>query len=319
MITIIPCVSVIIPVYNTSKYLNKCLDSVIKQTLKNIEIIIINDDSPDTDDDVICKDYVSKDNRIVYIKHHHSSGPGGARNTGIKKSTAKHIIFVDSDDFIANDLVQVCYEEMIKNHRDVVLFNFYRIDENSSTLSKTSFDVNTTGDLVKNFLSGKNTINPSVWNKMWKKSLFTNNDIIFSLDVYYQDLIIMPQLLYHSKNITFLDHAFYFYLQRDGSITNSTSIKHIDDIFNAFTEISNFLESVGKLEHYIESLNERLWGMIRYHLETGLAEADSSKKNRVLSYLVAKLVKEKFSDASYYFPHRYYEDNYLESRDTKLF
>ena len=95
-----PKVSIILPVYNVSEFLEKCLDSIINQSLKEIEIIIIKDCSPDPFDNIICQEYADKDDRIVYVKHEKNLGLGGARNTGIKLSKADYIGFVDSDDFI---------------------------------------------------------------------------------------------------------------------------------------------------------------------------------------------------------------------------
>ena len=96
--------SVIVPVYNVYPYLRECLDSIINQSYKNLEIIIVNDASPYIEDDEICKEYASKDERIIYIKHEENKKQGGARNTGIKAATGKYITFVDSDYYL-NDMI----------------------------------------------------------------------------------------------------------------------------------------------------------------------------------------------------------------------
>lgn len=95
--------SIVIPVYNTYPYLRECLDSIITQTYKNLEIIIVNDASPYEEDDAICREYSEKDERIVYIKHTENKYQGGARNTGINVATGKYITFIDSDDFLLDN------------------------------------------------------------------------------------------------------------------------------------------------------------------------------------------------------------------------
>ena len=133
--------SVIVPVYNVYPYLRQCLDSIINQTYKNLEIIVVNDASPYSEDDEICKEYAEKDNRIIYIKHEENKSQGGARNTGIKAATGKYITFVDSDDFLIKENI---YEQVIntfnKNKKlDVVGFNVNIYYDETNTYEAISY------------------------------------------------------------------------------------------------------------------------------------------------------------------------------------
>ncbi|MEQ9565662.1 MAG: glycosyltransferase family 2 protein, partial [Pseudomonadales bacterium] len=114
-----PKVSVVVPVYNVSDYVARCLDSLIDQTLNKIEIIVVNDASPDPEDEKICLAYAEKDSRIKYIKHDQNLGLGGARNTGIKHATAKYIGFVDSDDWVETDMFEKLHQAIKKSKADI--------------------------------------------------------------------------------------------------------------------------------------------------------------------------------------------------------
>lgn len=125
--------SVIVPVYNTYPYLRECLDSIINQTHKNLEIIIVNDASPYEEDDIICKEYAEKDNRIIYIKHIENKGAGGAKQTGIDNATGEYITFVDSDDYLLDKQLYNIILKKFTNNIDIVSF---KIKQDSSKNKK---------------------------------------------------------------------------------------------------------------------------------------------------------------------------------------
>ena len=124
-------VSVIIPVYNVEDYLEKCLDSVINQTLKDIEIIVVNDGSPDNSQKIIDK-YRKKDKRIISVMKE-NGGQASARNLGIKKSHGEFLCFVDSDDWIELDMLEVLYNNAKENHSDIVTCDYFRVMDNVYT------------------------------------------------------------------------------------------------------------------------------------------------------------------------------------------
>ncbi len=303
---IIPLVTVIIPVYNASKYLEKCLNSILKQTLDNIEIIIVNDNSPDPLDEIICRRFEENDSRVVYIKHAQNLGSGGARNTGIKMAKANYIGFVDCDDYIHPKMFQISHEEALTNDRDIVIFSYDFVDENSNLISRHVFNGDTQGDLLRNFLDDKNTVNPCLWNKLWRKSLFHNNHIELIINNHIDDIIVIPQLLYYAKNIVFIDSVLYYYLKREGSGIHTSSTNQIDDLFDAFFTLKSFLVSIGKLDEYITSLENRFWRIIRFHINTGLAGCNGAEKMALISYLGEKAISENIHGVRDYFPHRYY-------------
>ena len=123
-------ITVIVPVYNVEHYLDKCLDSVIKQTYKNIEIIVVNDGSTDNSGE-ICQEYAQKDNRIVYIEKE-NGGLSDARNAGLDQMTGSYVTFVDSDDWIEQDYVETLYQKITEYQADIAIGNYYSFDEERS-------------------------------------------------------------------------------------------------------------------------------------------------------------------------------------------
>ena len=120
-------ITVIVPVYNVENYLNKCLDSLINQTYKNLEIIVINDGSTDNSGE-ICQEYAQKDNRIVYIEKE-NGGPSDARNAGLDRMTGSYVTFVDSDDWIELDYVEILYKKITEYQADIAVGNYYSFNE----------------------------------------------------------------------------------------------------------------------------------------------------------------------------------------------
>ncbi|TKZ35174.1 glycosyltransferase family 2 protein, partial [Brachyspira catarrhinii] len=128
-------VSVIIPVYNIGeKYLRHCLESVINQSYKNIEIIIVNDCSAFEEDEKIILEYASKDSRIKYIKHKENMGDGVARMTGLKEAKGYSVLFMDGDDYVALNLLDIAMSEMVKNNVDIVCYNFFVVREENNKI-----------------------------------------------------------------------------------------------------------------------------------------------------------------------------------------
>ena len=173
-------ISVIVPVYNVEKYLSKCLDSLANQTLKDIEIIIVNDGSPDNSQKII-DEYVKKYNNMKsYIKE--NGGLSDARNFGIKKATGEYISFLDSDDYVTHDMYERMYEKAISNNFDIVVcdLNYVTDDKITKIYSRIEKD---TDNIKKEMLD----IYPSACNKIFKKELF-DSGIEFKKGVLFEDV-----------------------------------------------------------------------------------------------------------------------------------
>ena len=262
-----PKVSIGLPLYNTEKYLIKCLDSVINQTLRDIEIIIVDDCSPDNSIE-IAKKYQKKDSRIIIIEHDKNLGLGGARNTVIENAKSPYIIMIDSDDWIDLRMLEIMFKKAVYYKADIVACGVKKTYENSSIIN--DFVKYRNEELISNCFDiyfRSNKIIPAIYHKLFKLDLFINNNIRFPYYIYHQDIATTPQIMFFSNNILLIKEQLYFYLQRKGSAVSSISTKHIDSVFSVLKSVKSFL-----LEHAVyNKYKECYWNyyfyerIIKYH------------------------------------------------------
>lgn len=245
-----PVVSIIVPVYNVEKYLKRCLDSLVNQTLKNIEILIVNDGSPDNSQKIIDK-YVEKYPNLIKSFIKKNGGQGSARNFAIKKAKGQYIMYVDSDDFIDKMMAETLYNEAIKNDNDIVVCGNKIFNEDYQCIEKESaYSFNDKNNIMCNFLFGK----MAVWNKLFKKELILNNQIDFRSKVWYEDVDFNVKCLFASNKISFVDEPFYNYLLREGSTMNNSNIKRNLELLDSFNEIINFCNEKKIFNKYYDEL-----------------------------------------------------------------
>jgi len=248
---LIPKISIIVPVYNVSKYLQKCLESIVNQTLKEIEIIIINDCSPDLKDDEICMEYANKDNRIVYIKHTKNKGLGGARNTALNIARGEYIWFIDSDDFIDINACEYLYNTSNELKVDVLAFsaNSYHIKEDKLVLDYSGgyYSYERNKELYTQKLKGddflklfQDLVSPCLY--LFNLELF--NNFRFREKVFHEDTDLIPIVLFNAKQIATVKYSPYFRLLRQESITQED-----------WTELRllNYFSSLESLFYYTQS------------------------------------------------------------------
>ena len=288
-------VSVIVPVYNVEKYLPKCLDSLVNQTLKDIEIIIVNDGSPDNSDKIISQ-YAKKYKNIkAYTKE--NGGLSDARNFGLKKATGKYIAFLDSDDYVREDMYEKMYNKAISGNFDMVVCDLNYIYEDSDKVLRAYSNIKTDTTNIKNVMIN---IYPSAWNKIYKKELF-NSGIEFKKGVWFEDVEFIYRLLPYVKSIGVVSEPFNQYLQRPGSITNSVD-KRIYHYIDNWNGVVNYYKSHDLYDKYYKELE---YSYVRYIYATFLKQASKYDKKDYLDAVDAaiKNVKE-------YFP-KYYKNKYF--------
>lgn len=206
-------VSIIIPVYNVEEYLNACLSSACNQTYKNIEIIVIDDGSTDGSGK-ICDFFGNNDSRIKVV-HQKNSGVSHSRNVGLNLARGKYISFIDGDDYIKNNMIELMISN-IKSNYDLCVCNF-NIDNDSNIKYKT-FKINenlTLKDYCNQMLYG-NSIEGVVWNRLYNKSIL--NDIRFNEDLYLlEDLVFNIEYLKKIKSVFYINEPLYYYRKRANS------------------------------------------------------------------------------------------------------
>jgi len=280
-----PIISVVIPIYNTDKYIRKCIDSLLSQTLQNIEIICVDDLSPD-DSNKIVQEYVAHDNRVKLIKHEKNLGQGGARNTGILAAKSDFITSVDSDDSVAPNMLEKLWEASEFGLYDVTCCGFIRVTEAGEEISRRIFEPKVIDNLDNN-INIFTVTNPAVWNKLWRKTLFIDNDIFFPNKIYYQDMATIPLLLANANKIKFIDECLYYYLVREGSVTTSYSPKHILDYFKVYEILYGSLVKHGLQDKCLDDLMNNVSEGMRFHssnvIESSMPEQD---KNQYLRHML---------------------------------
>lgn len=273
----IPYVSIIVPVYNTGKeLLIRCLDSLINQTLKNIEIIIVNDCSPLEEDDIVCRDYANKDKRIKYIYNKENMGSGGARLEGLKYVTGYSTAFVDSDDYLKLEAYNIALFSMFFYDVDIVSFGYYKVQSKIDEIYIGNFNVYK--DVIKYFLN--NYLHVYLWNKLYKTSIILNSDKkLIPKDLISEDrvfnfiffnnaksLSLIPISLYYYNrcleksqsfivNEKYIKESFYSYdiiikIIKNHKLESELSIAYIKTIYNIFSRIFYEYKNIDNNKYY---------------------------------------------------------------------
>ncbi len=218
-------ISVIVPVYKVEDYIGKCIESLIAQTYKNIEIILVDDGSPDSSGD-ICEEYAKKDNRIVVL-HKENGGLSDARNYGLERAHGELIGFVDSDDYINENMYKILIDTMNKTNADIVISNLEEVAEGDmpSTIVEPQKEYTTkvmTNIQAQNVYYDRTDLRIAftvAWNKLYKREVM--GDIIYPKGYIHEDEFTTFKYLYNAKNIAFVDVPLYYYLRRDSGIMGS--------------------------------------------------------------------------------------------------
>ncbi len=276
-------ISVIVPVYNVEKYLKRCLDSLVNQTLKEIEIIVVNDGSPDESEKIILE-YLEKYRNIKYYKKE-NAGLSVARNYGISKSSGEYIAFVDSDDYVDTSMLQKMYEKAKEKDYDVVACSVSMVLDDGKYISTVKTGLkNDNSDIKENMI----TIYPSAWNKIYKKELF--DKVLFKKNVWFEDVEFLYRLFPYINNIGIVNESLYYYVQRDGAITK-TYDKRLYDYIKNWNSILEFYKNNNFYDEYKKELE---YCYVRYLYATFIKRSiNLSKKEFDSAVLEARSNVEK--------------------------
>lgn len=289
-------ITVIIPVYNVKSYLQKCIESVEKQSYKNLEIILIDDGSNDGSFS-ICEKFAKKDNRIKFY-HTKNSGLSHARNVGLDHATGEYIVFVDSDDYIHKDMINTMVSKV--GNADLVICNYEKILSNGN--KKISQDAKCLKDDNWNseqfwehyYLGNLGIFCCVVWNKLYKKELFKG--IRYPINKIHEDEYIINDIIERCSHIKVISDSLYYYVQRQGSIMHSSYKGHFDGA-EAFLNRCVFFEKYDLTRVLKKNLD-----YIPVELVMGLNET-KGQKNSKMRY---RLLREKYD----FFLKKYLKENF---------
>ena len=252
---VVPKISVIIPIFNVEKYINQCLNSLIKQTLNDIEFICIDDCSTD-DSFKIIKEYEKKDNRVKVVQMQRNSGQGAARNRGLELAKGEYIGFVDPDDWIEPDMYEKMYNQAKNLESDIVICEYKKYDENTKMYSESKFVHKCNGcNKVEYFnLPVNENINRSIidnillvapcysWNRIYLAKFILSNNITFSDSKYYEDVMFILRSHLESDKISYMNHEFYNYRIHDSSSLRKNKSDNIKVLPKIIETIFNYLK-----------------------------------------------------------------------------
>ncbi len=222
-----PLLSVIVPVYKVEKYLKRCLDSLCRQSLEDIEILLIDDASPDRCG-AICEAYAANDTRFRVFHQPENRGLSAARNLGIERAEGSFLMFVDSDDWVDEDFCKEAYECAVRHQADLVMFNRVRVlksGDGDNVLKDDLFfpeGYKTTQEALDIMLTDGGN---AAWNKLYKKELFA--DISYPEGYLYEDTGATYKLVVKAYRIYYLPKALYYHRLRSGSITSQKVTKKV--------------------------------------------------------------------------------------------
>lgn len=245
-----PDVSIIVPIYNAENYLDKCIESLLNQTKKEIEIILINDGSTDNSEKII-KSY--KDKRIKYFKNE-NQGIGKTRNFGIEKATGKYLMFVDSDDYIDKNMAKLMFDKAFSNSLDMVVCDYYKVINNENIEEKLPSFKPTT---LKNSPNLLYDINLSPWNKIYKTSLIKDNNIRFVENLKYEDAPFVIEALDIANKIGKVNKCLNYYVIHGNSETTVRD-KRVYDILKIIDRIRKYFKGKDYIKESLDKLTVRI-------------------------------------------------------------
>jgi len=278
-----PKISVLIPVYGVEKYLKKCLDSVVNQTLQEIEIILVDDCSEDNSIDII-KEFQLKDQRIKYLKNKKNSGAGFSRNRGLEIAKGEYIYFLDSDDYIEKDSLRILYTKAHANNLDILEGRFFKVTNGKKIKSPADFTINNQTISGQEYVDSLKSISIVVWSKLWKRSFIIKNDLKFTHKK-YEDVLFVLTSMTKATRVTNIDYTFYNYIVRENSImTSAISETNLEDALT-------LIQGLEKL--YISTKGQ----LINHHIHKFFIFGLTSIYTTIIKKSEYKILRKKYADS----------------------
>lgn len=258
-------ISIIVPVYKVEQYLERCVNSLINQTYKNIEIILVDDGSPDKCP-AICDEYAQNEDKIIVI-HKKNGGLSDARNCGLMYATGDYILYVDSDDYIELDACEKLISGM-KENVDLVVGEYREIRNNATVEKKHS-------NLLENRVYGaKEYVIASIerdewyapaWLNLYRRSFLIENNLYYKVGIYFEDMEMLPRLFLANPNVVYVNYVFYNYVIRANSImTSQETPEKVQMSLNIYSE---WLRLFSKIDD--ETYKTYLYGiLVKYYIAT---------------------------------------------------
>lgn len=276
-------VSIIIPVYNVEMYLAECIESVLKQTYQNLEILLIDDGSTDSSGK-ICDEYAQKDTRIKVI-HKENGGVSLARNVGLDLAQGEYITFIDSDDFVEKTYVEKMYNALIKNDSDLVFCRYANYINGKIEKVKENFPEKLIVDnkdkkfidFISSFFNKKNKVMGSAWRILYKKELIANSSFNINIKI-SEDLLFVLQTILTARRINFINDLLYFYRFNKNSAVHSYKKNYLQGQLNLYYGIKEIFQQFTHTEcQKVFQINSTLLCHLLFSNELKFKQVDRKK------------------------------------------
>ena len=296
-------VSVIVPVYNVESYLDKCLTSLVKQTLQEIEIIVVNDGSKDNSEKIIKKYLKKYPKKIKYIKKN-NGGLSSARNEGLKHASGEYIGFVDSDDYVSLNTFNLMYKKAKEKNFDLVVCNLNYVYETKTKMVSAGLDkdLENEDEVKKNIVF----LYPAVWNKLYKKEIL--DSLKFKEGIWYEDVEFNFRVYPRVKSIGYVDKPLIQYVQRESSISKTIDKR----LFNYLDNFNGLIKYYQDNNLYNKYYSELEYSYVRYLYATFIKQLSYTNDQE----LFKEGVKEVIKNVQEHFPN-YKKNIYLKKISLK--
>jgi len=313
LILISPTISVIVPAYNVEKYIQRCIDSIVSQTFKEYEIIVVNDCSTDCTAQII-ETYYNDNAQIKMIHHEENKGLGPARNTGIDHAKGEYIFFVDSDDWIAPTMLQYLYALAQMHHADITACGICYAYEDGRHETFHANQIITVGGAVALELLARYVIPDVAWNKLYKRELIVSHQLRFA-PIYHEDFNFAVEALYYCNLYVSMPDQLYYYYQSSHSIIRSKPTeKHIYSYIELFKLFNRFVKKINKFaplisDEAIGKIYSSLIHTIIRRMNNVYQQLNADERVKLLS----KVFEQQFGDG--YFFIQGMMDHFMDKTD----
>ena len=283
-------VSIIVPVYNVEQYLHRCIDSIINQTYKRIELILVDDGSTDKSG-IICDDYLSKDDRIKVI-HQKNKGLSGARNTAIKVAHGDYLVFIDSDDWVEEDYIEIGLKDIEKYGAQISVTSLLQVYENNKCIPSTTAEKTVCMNKLEALSCYMFTeyLTPCVCGKIWQRDLW--DDIWCPEGKLFEDQYTTYKLLEKAECIVFNPVPKYNYYKREGSIGHSSFTNRTYDLYIGVEEAYNYLKNKYPIIEKDLTVGKMTWDIVFINMMYNANEKDKAVIKKTVSF-----VRKRIGDA----------------------
>lgn len=282
--------SIIVPVYNVEKYIRKCMDSIMNQTFRDFEVIVVDDESPDNSMQIV-QEFAEKYPGVITMIRQKNTGLGGARNRGVREARGEYLIFVDSDDYVRLDMLECINAQLNCHDSDIFIFKFLMVTPDGIPLREEGFGPVSPGFYIPSKHKQIIQMPVSAVNKVYRRSFYVECEFRFLEGVLYEDTI-TRFLMAKAAGIYLYDAVLYYYVQSPGSIIRRKPSAHVLDILKVSDIVLSEFRKSGIYEEFQEELDASVLTSILYVFNT----VNKSEKHSPLQDAFASYIEKKFPD-----------------------